>query len=82
MKFSRTSSRVKILKCSDISRTNSLPGRVVALPSTLKMGTELVLKMSEHFNILTRLPARENFIESGRENIKTYRLESCKLLLF
>jgi hypothetical protein len=27
------------------------------------MGTELVLETSEHFNILTRLLARENFIE-------------------
>jgi hypothetical protein len=34
---------------------------------------ELVLETSEHFNILTRLLARENFIEfSHRENIKTY----------
>ena len=44
-----------------------------SLPSTLKMGTELVLETSEHFNILPRPLARENFIEfSRRENIKTY----------
>ena len=34
-----------------------------SLPSTQKMGTELVLETSEHFNILTRLLAREIFIE-------------------
>jgi hypothetical protein len=37
------------------------------------MGTELVLETSEHFNILTRLLARENFTEfSHRENVETY----------
>jgi hypothetical protein len=59
----RAISRVKILKCSDISRTNSVPiFRVLGLPSTLKMGTELVPETSKYFNILTRLLARENFI--------------------
>jgi hypothetical protein len=39
----------------------------------LKSRTELVLETSEHFSVLTRLIAREYFIEfSRRENIKTY----------
>jgi hypothetical protein len=41
--------------------------------STLKMGTELVLEMSMHFNTLTRLLAQESFVEFSRhESIKTY----------
>lgn len=35
---------------------------VKILGSTLKMGTESVLETLESFNILTRLSARENFI--------------------
>jgi hypothetical protein len=73
IKSSRASSHVISLKCSDVSRTNSvLIFRVVGgewvtpshhlPPTTLKMRTELVLEMSEHFSELTRLLAREDFI--------------------
>jgi hypothetical protein len=37
-----------------------------SLPRTLMIGTELVLEMSVHFNTLTRVLARESFIELGR----------------
>jgi hypothetical protein len=41
--------------------------------NTLKTETELVPETLEHFHIVTRLLARENFIEfRRRENIKTY----------
>ena len=89
MKFSRASSRVNILKCSDVSRINSVPiFRVQGSdwwPGILwssiytwlglwrRAERELFLETSEHFNLLTRLLARENFIEfTRRENIKTY----------
>jgi hypothetical protein len=48
-------------------------GSLRGVGQNMKMGTELVLEMLEHFNILIRLLARENFLEfSRRENINTY----------
>ena len=46
-----------------LSYFQSALGSNWSLPSTQKMGTELVLETSEHFNILAGLLARENFIE-------------------
>jgi hypothetical protein len=58
MKFSGVISHVIILKCSDVSKTNSIPiFRVLGsdtLPVTLKMGMELVLETSEHFDTTDR----------------------------
>ena len=67
MKFSRASSSVSILKC-----TNSVP-----IFRVLKMGTELVFEKSEHFNILTLLLARENFIESHIDVSDPERSSRC-----
>ena len=78
IKFYRANNRIKILKLAIVSGTDSIPiFRVLVIK---KLGTESVPERLESFNILTRLLARENFIEiCRRENIKTYiiRLFGC-----
>jgi hypothetical protein len=60
MKSSRASSRVNMLKCSSVSRTNSVP--IFRVPGSNWCYLELVPETLEQFNALTRLLARENFI--------------------
>jgi hypothetical protein len=81
MKFSRADSRIKMLKFSDVSETNSVPIFRVLLvlvinlttSNTLKMGT--VSETSENFHILMRLSAREYFIEfCHREGLEAYNV--------
>jgi len=58
MTISRAESRVRMWRFSDVSGTQSPSSRCV------NMGTELVLETSENRHILTRLSAREIFIDA------------------
>jgi len=60
MEFSRAESRVKILRFSDISGTNSVHSFT---PQHSEDGMEFAPERSANLNILTRLSARENIIE-------------------
>jgi hypothetical protein len=60
MEFSRVDSRIKMLRFSDLSGTTSVPSFT---PEHSEDGTEFTPETSENLHILTRLSARENFVE-------------------
>ena len=60
MEFSRVDIRVKMLRFSDLSGTNSVPNFT---PEHYEDGMDFARETSENLHILTRLSARESFIE-------------------